>query len=338
MHDSIWLGVDVASQSFHAAVARDGVDARNWAKAPHAEFAHSKQGVGKLLAWLRAQGVAPDELAGVCVESTGPYSHHFAAYANGRLGPISIINPARSRTFARTLGVQHKTDEVDACVLAYFGHSFRPSAAPPRPAVLVALRELCRAYEALYSNRAAHERRLQTKPESKEVRAMYRRVIRALTKEMERLQARMRELIASEPKLRADAKRIASVPGLGERTAQVLLAEFGDLREYNRDELVALAGLYPRQHESGSSVRKRPRLAKGGKANVRAVLYMAAMSALQCNPVMKAFGQRLAKHGKTPMQVLCAVMHKLLRIAHALVKSGQDFDPQHMDPVVSKAA
>ena len=338
MHESIWLGVDIASQSFHAAVARDGVSAHNWAKLPHAQFAHSKQGVRQLLAWLRAEGVAPDELAGVCVESTGQYSHHFAAYANGRLGPISIINPARSRSFARSLGVQHKTDEIDACVLAYFGHGFRPRATAPRPAVLVALRELCRAYEALASDRSAHERRLQNKPESKEVRAVYRRVIRALTKEMDGLQTRMQALIASEPGLRADAKRIASVPGLGARTVQVLLAEFGDLREYNRDELVALAGLYPRRHESGSSVHKRPRLAKGGKANVRAVLYMAAMSALQCNPVMQAFGQRLAKHGKTPMQVLCAVMHKLLRIAHAVVKSEDDFDPQHMDPVVSKAA
>jgi len=148
MHGSIWLGVNIASQNFHAAVVKDGVCARNWAKLLHAQFAHSKQGVRQLLAWLRAQGVAPEALAGVCVESTGQYSYHFITYANGRLGPISIINPARSRALAKSFGVRHKNDESDACVLAYFGHTFRPCPSPPRLAIMVALRELCRAYEA----------------------------------------------------------------------------------------------------------------------------------------------------------------------------------------------
>lgn len=327
MGSTLWLGIDIGKRSFHAAIATQALHGTQWRKIPCAAFEHSAGGLRELLAWLRAHGVAPAQLAGVCIESTGRLPQHFAALAKGRLGLVSIINPARSKSFAQSLGNQHKNDAVDARLLAYFGQQMRPRAQSIKDTAYVKLRELTRAYEDLQSNLVAQRQRLEDDPPCPEVRALFKRLIRGFEKEMQRLQAKIKALLEGSPSLREDAARIETVPGLGTRVTQTLLAEFGDLSQYNRDELIALTGLYPRQHESGSSVYKKPRMAKAGKANVRAVLYMAAMSARQCNPRIKAFAQRLRENGKAPMQVLVAIMRKLLLIAHALVVNKTDYDP-----------
>jgi len=331
METCIWLGIDVGKQEFHASIATQALHGREWLKLPCQGFEHSPAGMKALLKWLRDQGTAPSQLAGVCVESTGRLSQHFADLAKGRLGSVSIINPARAKFFAQSQGSHHKNDAVDARLLAHFGWQSRPRPRPQRPehADALKLRELVRAYGALQADLLAQRQRLDDGPGAKEVRAAHGRLIRAIEKELENLKAAIEDLIESNPSLKEDAARISSIPGIGPRVTQLLLAEFGDLREYNRDEVVSLAGLYPREFTSGTSVHKKPKIAKGGKANVRAALYMAAMSARRCNPVMKAFADRLAANGKPPMQIIVAVMRKLLMLAHALVVTGKDFDPTH---------
>ncbi len=332
MESSVWLGVDVGKRSFHAALALQVLGGNEWRKLPSASFEHSAQGMRGLLAWLKGQGLRPAALGGVCIESTGRLAQHFAALAKGRLGEVSIINPARSKSFMQSLGFQHKNDCVDARLLAYFGQHRRPRAQAPKDAAYAQLRELTRAWEDMQIQCQSEQRRLADGPACKAVCAALKRIIRMYTREMDALQIKINALIGSTPALKEDAARILSVPGLGARTAQILLAEFGELRQYNRDELVALAGLYPRQHDSGSSVHKAPRIIKAGKANVRAVLYMAAMSAKQCNPAIKAFAQRLQDARKAPMQVLIAVMRKLLLIAHALIVNNTTYNPEHHSP------
>jgi transposase len=327
MKSCVWIGIDVGKREFSAAIARDVLSGNDWRHAPCKSFEHSVAGMRALLAWLRAQGVETSQLDGLCIESTGRLAQQFATLAKGRLGAISIINPARSKAFAASLGNQHKNDAVDARLIAYFGQHLRPRPQAPRDKTCVQLRELSRAYERLQGDLLAHRQRLADGPECPAVCALYKRLIRQIEKEMSRLQERIQKLIEENDALMEDAARITTVPGLGPRVAQSLLAEFGDLRQYNRDEIVALAGLYPRQHQSGSSVHKAPRMAKAGKANLRAVLYMAAMSARQCNPKLKAFAQRLQDNGKAPMQILVAIMRKLLLIAHALVVNDAEYDP-----------
>jgi transposase len=108
-----------------------------------------------------------------------------------------------------------------------------------------------------------------------------------------------------------------------------LVAEFGDLRTYNRDEIVALAGVYGREFNSGKSVHKQTRMVKTNKTQVRSALYMCAMSGIRSNPHLQKFAQRLKKNGKKPMQVLGAVMRKLLLFAHAVVVTEKDYDPNY---------
>jgi transposase len=329
MESLVWLGVDISKDSFHAAVTVERLWGQEWRKLPCASFEHSATGLRLLLSWLKAQSVEPGKLDGVCIESTGRLAQQFVTSANGRLGAVSIINPARSKSFIESLGFKHKNDSVDARLLAYFGQHMRPRAQAPKDEAYDELRELSRAYEDLQGQCQAQQQRLADGPTSRAVRALLKRIIRIYTREMTALQARINALIEATPVLKEDMARIVSVPGLGARTAQLLLAEFTDLRQYNRDELVALAGLYPRQYESGTSVHKAPRIAKAGKSNVRAVLYMAAMSALRCNPIIKQFGKRLKDNGKKPMQIIVAAMRKLLLIAHALIASNSFYNPEH---------
>jgi transposase len=336
MESLAWLSSDLGKGEFYAALAVRRLSGNDWRKLPTAVFAFSEAGILALLAWLKEQGVSPGELDGVCIESTGRLAQQFVTLANGRLGEISIINPARSKSFMQSLAFGHKNDRVDARMLAYYGQQMRPKPQGPRDAAYVKLREMSRAYEDMQTLCQAEQCRLADGPECKQVCAMLGRVIRMYKREMAAMQKKIKDLIEKTPALKQDAERIVGVPGLGPRTAQLLLAEFADLRDYNRDEVVALAGLYPRQHESGTSVRKAPRIARAGKANVRAVLYMAAMSAVRFNPAMKQFAQRLSANGKKPMQVLVAVMRKLLLIAHALIVNNTTYDPEHL--TTSKAA
>ena len=332
MESLVWLGVDIGKNTFHAAVTVERLFGQGWRKLPCASFEHSAAGLRALLSWLEANSVAPESLDGVCVESTGRLAQQFVSLAQGRLGGVSIINPARSKSFMKSLGFKHKNDSVDARLLAYFGQQMRPRAQAPKDGCYEELRELSRAYEDLKAHCQADQQRLADGPTSRAVRTVLKRMIRIYTREMEALQGKIKALIDATPALKEDMARIVSVPGLGMRTAQTLLAEFADLREYNRDELVALAGLYPCQHESGTSVYKAPRIAKAGKPNVRAVLYMAAMSALRCNPNIKQFGKRLKENAKKPMQIIVAAMRKLLLIAHALIATNTFYDPQHNNP------
>lgn len=333
----VWLGIDVAKETFHAALARGESEPRAWARLPHADFAHSEQGVRDLLRWLEAQGARPADLDGVCIEATGRLGTRWRGLWGKRPSPVSIVNPACVSAFAKSMGLRNKTDRVDACVIAFYGRLMRPApTGDPSPAQLE-LRELGRAHQALQAERFAWEQRLADGPASKSVRKLCAGMVRSIEGRMRLLEKAMDLEIASSPELRADYELIVGVKGLGRRTALVILGEFGDLRQYKRDELVALAGLCPREHSSGTSVHKAGRLAKAGKGNVRAALYMAAMSAVRSNPHIRAFADRLAGHGKKPMQVLCAAMRKLLMIARAVVVSGKAYNPQHPMPALPVA-
>ena len=326
MNKRAWLGIDVAKETFHAAVAAEDAVPKDWNKLSHVDFSHSADGMKQLARWVEKQGVALD---GVCMEATGRLSQHWMELAHGRFGEVSMINPAYGVAYGKSLGIRSKSDRIDACILALYGKQNRPAPVRLASPEHRELRELSRALQDLQAQYQANHQRLGDGPGSKYVAAALRRVQKTLKKEMEHLREEMESLVARTPTFAQDARRIKTIKGIGMTTAILLLAEFGDLRTYNRDELVALAGLYPREHTSGSSVHKKSRLAKTNKTSVRSALYMCAMSALRYNSQIKTFGERLTKNRKEPMEVLGAIMRKLLLIAHALVVTGKDYDPNY---------
>ena len=334
----VWVGIDVSKESFHASVADEASTPREWAALPVAPFEMSVAGIKAFLSWLRGLGVAKAQVAGICIEATGRYSYRWMELLHDRLGAVSQVNPARPKAFAYSLGIRDKSDPVDARVLAVYGNVNKPEPMRPLSPVQQELRELSRLRHSIESQCRADEQRLLAGPSSLTVRHSLKRSVKALAREVERIGKAMDELIRKEDTLKKDFKRAKTVKGIGAKTAMTILAEFGDLRQYNRDELVALCGLYPREYTSGKSVHKKPRLVKGGKANVRAALYMCAMSAIQADAHIRAFAQRLEANGKAPMQVLCAVMRKLLMLVRAVVVSETDYDPNYQQRVQSKAA
>lgn len=317
-----WIGVDLSKESFDASVCREGQDF-----GPHLRvrsFRNDPEGYDAFAAWRHAQ----EAVEGVCVESTGRFGVQFALALEARgAGPVSILEPARPKAHARSLGVKDKTDPVDARVLAHFGLLLRPrpQALPER--AQRELKECSRQLQTFEQEHAATRQRLQDGPESAAVVRELEAHLASLAERRKALEAEMARLVATLPHAKEDGRRLQTIKGVGPKTARRVLAELGDLRRYTRGELVALAGLYPVVHQSGTSVHRRPRLAKGGGGRVRHVLYMAAMVARRHNPQLKAFADRLEANGKAKMAVLGAVMRKLLVLMRAVVVSGKDYDP-----------
>jgi transposase len=333
-----WIAIDVSMKSFQASIADDSAAVRHWSSLPSANFEHSAVGMKQFVMWAKGQGWNSQNVVGICIEATGRHTQRWVELYKGRLGPVCIVNPARPKAFAKSLGIKDKSDRVDACVLALYAKATQPKPAPVDSASVRELRELCRLRNALEAQRQANQQRLADGPCSALVRAALKRSMTAQRREIQQLDKAMYELIRNDATMYKDFKRAKTIKGIGPRSATVILAEFGDLRRYNRDQLVALAGLYPREYTSGTSVRKRPRLAKAGKAPVRAALYMAAMSAIQADLNHRRFAQRLKENGKNPMQILGAVMRKLLMLVHAVVVSETDYDPNYQMRVQSQTA
>jgi len=169
-----------------------------------------------------------------------------------------------------------------------------------------------------------------------EVRTSLQKSLRFLEAEVKRLQQQIKEHTNNHPGLKADKELLLSIPGIGETTAHELLGEMPDVQQFASAQAVAAyAGLCPRQHQSGSSVRKRSRLSKTGNGHLRKALYFPAVSAMRCNPVVRAHYERLRENGKGKMVALGAAMRKLLMIAYGVLKHRRPFDAQWQHPLVA---
>jgi transposase len=329
MSKRYWIGIDVSKKTFHAAVADVQTPRQAWTQLRWERFESTRAGMKGLRQWLAQQRVEVEAIAGVCLEATGRLGQKWARMMNGGLGPVSMVNPARPVGFARSLGLRDKTDRIDACVLALFGKAHQPEPTVAEDPCYVELREIFRLHRALQKQCLANKQRLNDGPQSALVRKELRATIRQQEKRLTKLEQAMNDLIRTHPELRRQEALAQTVTGIGPKSALALLAELGDLRHYTRKEIVALTGLYPRRFQSGTSVERRPRLAKGGRAAIRGALYMAAMSAQQHDPQMHAFALRLEKNEKEPMQILAAIMRKLLLLARAVIVSGIPYDPAY---------
>jgi transposase len=329
MCNTVWVGIDLAKKSFYAALAPLGARPDAWAKLHHRAFEHSATGVTALCTWVEHLGYAREHIAGVCVEATGSLAWLFTELIEDRLGPVSIVNPAYPHQFAKSVGLREKTDRSDACVLALYGVAMRPV---PRPLPSVrqrTLRELAKLYAGSRRDLTAVDNQLGEPILSPFVRKYLTRKHRQLEKALVAIEKEMDAITDEDPQMGQDAKRMQTIPGVGPKTARALLAQLGDLRQYTRAQLTARAGLYPRKHQSGTSVHRRPRLAKGGGGAIRTSLFMAALTARRRCPHLRAFADTLKQNGLSNMAVLGAVMRKLLLLIRTLVINGLDYDPNY---------
>lgn len=325
MSKQYWVGVDLGKQCFYAALVDAQIHATKWSRWPSREFENTAGGIAEFVDWVRnfTGGVQP---AGVCAESAGPLAWRFMSALHDALGAVSLVNPRYISDYARARGIRDKTDRVDACVMASYGLALEPKARAVPSQTQQQLQRLTHLYEATQQDLQAWKNRLEPQALPPGVRRQARKMLHQLDALLATLDAEIDGLIEQDPVLREDARRIETIPGIARKTARVILAEFGDLRGYRRTELTALAGLYPRQFSSGTSVYKKPRITKQGNARVRKALYMPAMVAKRWNPNMATFAENLKGKGLANKAILAAIMRKLLLTARALVVNETDFE------------
>jgi transposase len=286
--------------------------------------ANTPQGFADLLAWLAKHEVV--ELH-VCMEATGTYWEAVAESLADAGFTVSVVNPAQIKAFGAASLVRTKTDRVDARLIAEFclAQCPQPWQAPsPR---LRELRALVARRDALQAMRIQEHNRLEVAREA--VRSGIEAHLEYLERAIAEVEAAIRQKIDDDPGLKVQHALLDTVPGLGEKTIPVLLSYYGGPPRFTRAKAAAaFAGLDPRQHESGSSVRGKPRLSKIGHALLRKALYMPAMVTMTRTAWGRAFRDRLAAAGKPPMVIIGAMMRKLVHVAFGVLKSEKPFNPE----------
>jgi transposase len=315
-----YLGIDIAKRSFDAVLLQDG-------RTRHHQFTNTTAGFAQLQAWLRDHTTVPVHAG---LEATSRYGDALALFLYHHGIRVSVLNPARTHAFAKSELSRTKTDKADAALIARFVAAHQPPAWTPPPPEQQQLQALARRLEALQAMRQQERNRWDLEDATSVLAESLQAHLAHLDQQIGQLQQRLRAHLRAHPTLQQRCALLQSIPGIGECTALKLLAELPPCRSAR--QAAAHAGLSPRQRDSGSSVRGKAHLSKTGNARLRKALYLPAVVAMRCNPILREFAQRLGGRGKPKMAVVGAVMRKLLHQAHGVLKHGQPFDPNYAPP------
>jgi len=306
-----FVGIDVSKAALDVAV-RPGDTAFRVANNP--------AGLAELAERLRP--MAP---ALIVLEATGGYEAAAVAALQVAGLPVVAINPRQARDFAKATGRLAKTDRIDAEALAHFAEAVRPGPRAPATAERQALDAALSRRGQLVEMRVMESNRLGTCRDAS-VRAGIERHLAWLDTEVAVAEQALAEAVRSSPAWRERDALLQSIPGIGPVVSRTLLASLPELGTTDGGRLAALAGLAPYAHDSGTL--KGGRHVRGGRADVRRALYLAALSAARRDGPLKEFADRLRSRGKKAKVVLIAVARKLLTIANAVVRSGRAWQPE----------
>ena len=301
--ERMFIGIDVAKDRLDVHVRPSGE-----------AFAVARDGKGldELVARLRGRDVAL-----IVLEATGGFETTVTAALCAVGLPLVVANPRQVRDFARATGKLAKTDAIDAAVIAHFADAVRPEPRPVPDAEARALGELLTRRRQIVEMMTAERNRRKRLADRRMIKSIDR-LLKALQRELSDLEEALDDTIRGTPAWRETEDLLKSVPGIGDVTARVLIAHLPELGTLDRKKIAALVGVAPFNRDSGTLRGKRT--IWGGRANVRAALYMAALVASRYNPTPSRFYQRLLQAGKPKKVALTAVMRKLLTILNAIIR------------------
>lgn len=308
--DATYVGIDVSKDRLDVHVRPSGET-----------FAVSRDGKGLEELVDRLRTVSP---ALIAIEATGGFETVAAAAIAGAMLPLAVVNPAQVRHFAQALGKRAKTDPIDASVIALFAEAVKPQPRPVADEQARLLGELVARRRQLIEMIVA-ERQREKRVENVRVRKSLARTIKALEKELPEIDGDIDTLVRGSPAWREKEDLLVTFPGVKNTLARIFLAEVPELGQLGRREIASLAGVAPYTRQSGRWKGKS--MIGGGRASLRAALYMAALTASRSNPPLKTFYQRLLSSGKPKLVALIAVARKLLTILNAMLRDKTKWQP-----------
>ena len=300
-------------------VSKDKLDVARLPQTQDRQFENSAGGIAQFIKQLPEAGNVL-----IVLEATGGYEERLVGelLLLGHL--VARVNPRLVRDFAKATGRLAKTDRIDARVIAEFGKLLKPRTMEPVTEEQLQLKELITRRRQLITLRTAENNRLgqaRTNVSKKSIN----KVIKLLSREIETLDKEISKRLSDNDDWQDAVKILSSTPGVGDITVATLLADLPELGTLNREQIAALAGLAPFNRDSGK--KKGRRSIFGGRASVRAVLYMATVTAIRWNPVIREFSRRLESAGKPYKVRITACMRKLLVILNTMMKNQTPWEP-----------
>jgi transposase len=305
---AVFVGIDVG---------RDRLDVHIRPQGEQVAVGNDDAGRAELVARLEA--VAPQLIV---LEASGGYERPAAVALIERGLAVAVVNPRQTRKFAHALGQLAKTDRIDAAVLAHFAEAIRPAARAVVDGTTQQLQTLLARRRQLVVMKNAEKQRLG-KADNPLTRRSFRAVITSLDKQLSVIDKAIGRLIEADPALAEKLDRLKTVPGIGDVSARMPIAELPELGRATRHEIAALTGIAPINRDSGRC-RGRRRI-QGGRVEVRAPLYMATLVAIRHNPLIRPFYRRLRAAGKPAKVALVACMRKLLTVLNAMLRDRRDW-------------
>lgn len=303
-HQSLWIGIDVSSQSLDVGFGPRGRFLR---------LQNTPEGIRRVVQELERASVA-----GIVCEATGSYHEALAGALWEADLPLTIVNPAWIKAFRGTTGKLAKTDRADAFLLADYGTYYQPAPSRVVPQIERDLKALVSAREDLVSSRVAQRNRLRTAT-VQAVRASLERCIATMTTEIRVLENEIEQLFAADPELLERRQVVQSMPGVGPVISATLIAFLPDLGSLNRREIASLGGLAPIAHDSGKQSGKR--FVHRGRARIRRAMYIAAQTS-RYNPALSSRKRRLIAKGKPAKVATTALARWMVTMLNVMLRDG----------------
>lgn len=260
----------------------------------------------------------------VTIEATGRLEHPFIMACAQANIPFVVANPVNIKRFAGAIGQKAKTDKLDAQLIAHFGEAIKPPLSSLKPEQMRLMSDLLSRRRQLMDMQTMEKNRSQIMP--KTISSLIKPILTALKNQIEKVDLKLQKLIKECDEYKVKNDIIQSVPGVGNVVVFNLLSDMPELGCVNNKEAASLVGVAPFNRESGAYQGKR--MIRGGRPKIRTAMYMAMMSAIQCNPKFKAIYHRLVAAGKPKKVAIIACIRKLIVIINSMVRDGVMWDPK----------
>lgn len=317
-----WIGIDVSKSTIDVCLLREtGKGILN-------AFANNAHGHQSLVKWARGHSIG--RTIHFCMEATGTYHVALATFLADSDELVSVVNPSHIK-YSGPDGASNRTDKAAARKIADFARRYAPQRWTPPPVEKRILVGLVRHLDTLIEDQTRLKIRLQTPELIDQVRHSLSELVATVETQIADIKAEIAKHIDRNDGLRLDRDLLLSIDGIGEITAQRLLAELPEMDAcHSGASAAAHAGLSPKEHQSGTSVFSPTKLSKHGNPRLRRAVYFPAITAIRHNPIISALANRLAERGKSKMAIIGAAMRKLVMLAYGVLKSRRPFDPNYV--------